>query len=328
MKRSLTDWRLGSGQTSASSVEPSAVASGQPAATLPLTPYGRLRSHWAPSVLFGVIAVGIATAPMWFVSQPTRGAPPTATRDEADAATKQLLKASGLLESKLYKLAGQEYQDFLQSYPTHPDANNARYALAICEYQQKDYDKAVDLLDRVLKDPKFLQRDEALAVLGHSHQLAGRYDKALAAFDELLEKHATSKQAAGAALNKAQVLYLAQRFPDAATAAESFLKKYNNSPDSPAAMYLLALSQRAQDQNDKAAGTLQELIAKHPRSPYELDATLLLGQSLEAQGKLDAAAEQYRKMLASAPSSRQPDGHYSLGLVLSKSAKYDEAAKE
>ena len=70
------------------------------------------------------------------------------------------------------------------------------------------------------------------------------------------------------------------------------------------------------------------MIAKHPRSPYELDATLLLGQSLEAQGKLDAAAEQYRKMLAAAPSSRQPDGHYSLGLVLSKSAKYDEAAKE
>ena len=143
-----------------------------------------------------MIAIGVAE-PRAGRSAPRNGAAaPTATRDEADAATKQLLKASGLLESKLYKLAAQEYQDFLQTYPTHPDANNARYALAICEYQQKDYDKAVDLLDRVLKDPKFPQRDEALAVLGHSHQLAGRYDKALAAFDELLEKYA-AEQAGG-----------------------------------------------------------------------------------------------------------------------------------
>jgi cellulose synthase operon protein C len=318
MKRSLTDWRQGSGQ--------SAGSSRQTAITSLSAACGRPASSWVASLFGGALAVGIAIAPVLLAPRAT--AAPAATRNEADAATKQLLKASGLLESKLYKLAGQEYQDFLQSYPTHPDANNARYALAICEYQQKDYDKAVELLDRVLKDPKFPQRDEALAVLGHSHQLAGRYDKALAAFDELLEKHSASKQAAGAALNKAQVLYLAQKFPEAATAAESFLKKYTDSPDRPAAMYLLALSHRAQDQNDKAADALQELIAKHPRSPYELDATLLLGQSLEAQGKLDAAAEQYRKMLAAAPSSRQPDGHYSLGLVLSKSAKYDEAARE
>ena len=54
----------------------------------------------------------------------------------------------------------------------------------------------------------------------------------------------------------------------------------------------------------------------------------MLGQALEAQNKLDEAAEQYRKMLAVAPAARAAEAHYSLGVVLYKGGKYDEAAKE
>lgn len=247
---------------------------------------------------------------------------------EVDAASKLLLKASGLFNRGMFKLAAADYETFLQQYPNHPDATTARYALAICQYRQNEFEPAIALLNTVLKDAKFEQRDEALAVLGHSQLSTGHYDEALATFDQLLSKYPKSKHAETAALNKAQVLYLAKKYPDAATAAAAFLKRYPDSEQRPAALYFLALSQKAQDQNDRSAATLQTLLDQFPKSRFELDATLLLGQSLEAQNKLDAAADAYRKFIAMAPAARAADGHYSLGVVLSRQGKLDDAATE
>jgi TolA-binding protein len=247
---------------------------------------------------------------------------------DVDAGGKLLLKASGLFNRGMFKPAAQDYETFLKQYPAHTDATSARYALALCHYRLNEYDKAVELIDEVLLDEKFKDRDEALAVVGHSQLQAGNLDKSLAAFDQLLAKYPKSKHAEVASLNRAQVLYLSKKYDAAATAAAAFLTAYPQSTDRPAAMYFQALSQKAQNQNDAAAATLEGLLKADPKGRYTLDATLLLGQALEAQGKLDEAADQYTKMIAMAPAVRAADGHYSLGVVLYKSAKYDEAAKE
>ena len=260
------------------------------------------------------------------VSAQDKPADDKAAADAAvDPGTKKLTAAHGLFQRSLFKLAAQQYEEFLQQYPQHAELTTARYALAVCRYRLGEYEPAVKLLGQVLADPKFEQRDEALAVLGHSHLAGNKYDQALVALDELLAKHPQSKHAETAALNRAQVLYLADKKPQALEAAQAFTQKFPQSAELPTAMYFLALAQHDLEKPADAAKTLAALLEKHPDTRYALDATLLLGQSLESTGDLAGAAKQYEKMLTDAPATRKADAQYSLGAVLYKAEKYDDA---
>ncbi len=247
---------------------------------------------------------------------------------EVDAATKQLMAANGLFQRGLFKLAAQEYSDFLAANGSHPQATAARYALGVCRLRLGEHEKAIEALEPVARESKFEQRDDALAVLGYCQLVTKQYDKANDSFAELLDRYPKSKQVESAACYQAQALYLSGKFPAAARACEEFLRKYSSSDKRPAALYFLVLSQHAQNQHDKVLQTIAQLNRDHPDSSYKVDALLLAGQSLEAQGKLDAAIEQYRRMASVAPDARKPDACFSLGVALYKAGKYDEAARE
>jgi TolA-binding protein len=249
-------------------------------------------------------------------------------QQQVDPATKKLLAAHGLFQRGLFKLAVPEYESFLHENPSHAEATTARYALAVCHYRLNEFDPAIQLLDQVVKDASFRQRDEALAVLGHSHLAKKSYDPALSAFDEILAKHDGGKQAEGASLNRAQVLYLAGRRQEALDASRQFLDKFPQSTERPTGLYFLALSQYALNKPAEAGQTLVKLLQSHADSRHALDATLLLGQCLEAAGDVEQAAQQYRRFIDLAPAARKADGQFSLGVALYKSGKHDEAIRE
>lgn len=290
---------------------------------MPYSP--RIRRAWL--ALAAVTAPVVLFAPALAAAQ-DKPPPDAAAEQEVDAPTKKLMGAHGLFQRRLYKLAALQYDQFLQQYPEHKDVVTARYALAVSRYRLGEHDTAIARLGEVLKDEKFPQRDEALAVLGHSHLAKKDYDKALAALDELLAKHPQSKHAQVAALNRAQVLYFADKKPEALAAAEAYLKQYPQGEGRAAAMYFQALAQRGLEQNKQSAETLRGLLTQFPENLYKLDATLLLGQALEADGQLEAAVEAYREVVKTAPASRKADGQYSLGVALYKAEKYEPAIKE
>src|SRR2546423_425530 len=104
--------------------------------------------------------------------------------EEIDAGGKKLLAAQGLYQRGLFKLAAQEYADFLSENPKHAQRTAALYALGLCQYRQDDFERAAALMNSVLKDAAFAQRAEALAVLGHCELAGKHYERALASFDE------------------------------------------------------------------------------------------------------------------------------------------------
>jgi TolA-binding protein len=242
---------------------------------------------------------------------------------KVDAATKKLIAANGLLSRGLVRLAAEEYEGFLTKHAGHPQTTAARYGLAICKFRLSKYNEAVSGLRQVLKDGKFKQRDEALAVLGHCYLSTKAYAQALSVLDELLKKHADSKHAEVAALNRAQVLHLMGRYQDAVQACGQFVRKYPNSARRTSARYSLALAQFSLGKHAEAAATLARVL-NTPNSPFALDATLLLGQCHEGLGKLDQAAAQYRKAIQLAPPDRQVEGYYSLGVALYRAGRSDE----
>ena len=254
--------------------------------------------------------------------------PAAGQQEQVDAAGKKLIAASGFFRREEYDLAAQEYAEFLSRYGSHKEATSARYGLGICRYRLEQYAEAAKLLGEVLREKRFKQRDEALAVLGHCWLTTKAYDKAVAAFDELLSKHRDSSHVEFAGLCRLQALYLAGDARKAADAARAFLKKHPASGHRAGAGYYLAMSLSSLGDHAGAAKTLADLLSKYPNSPYAVDARLLLGQCLERQGDLGGAAKQYRDMIRAAPPTRQAEAYYSLGFVLYKAGEYDDCIKQ
>src|SRR5687767_493724 len=245
-----------------------------------------------------------------------------------DPAAKQLQATHGLFKRGLYKEAAEEYARFLKQHGGHSLGAGARYGLAVALVRQSEYAKAAGPLTEVLKEAKFAQREEALAVLGHCYLTLKEYPKALAVFDELREKHGKSRHAETAAINRVQVLYLADRKREALEAADKFLDQFERSGHGATALYFRALAEQGLGKNAEAAKAAAEIVKGYAGSSYEFDARLVLGRGLEAQGKLDGAVEAYREAASGAPAGRSAEARYALGAVLYKSAKYDQAAGE
>src|SRR5687768_7469423 len=112
----------------------------------------------AAAVAIAALLVCVSGAPAR-AQEARRAASPAAA--EVDPGTKKLLAATGLFNRgpAFYKPAAQAFQQFLEEYPDHAQATTARYALAVCHYRLEEFDKAVALLDAVLKDQKFEQRE-------------------------------------------------------------------------------------------------------------------------------------------------------------------------
>lgn len=251
-----------------------------------------------------------------------------AQEKKVDPAVTKLMAANSMFNARLFKLAADEYTEFLAKFPNHPRTTDARYGLALCQYRQGQHAEAAKGLAAVLKGAKFKQREDALAVMGNCLLSDKQYQAALTACDELLAKFPTGKWAETAALNRAQALYLMGKAKESLSACQAFLKKYPKSASRAGASYFLALSQKAVGKHGDAAATLAGLLKQFPNSPYDYDANLLLAQCLEDQKKLDAAAAQFAKLLKSAPPDRIPEVRYRLAVALYKAGKYPQAVKE
>ncbi len=255
--------------------------------------------------------------------------PPVLAQDsKADGAKKRLLAAQGFLRGGNYKFARDEFRKFVNDYPQHAEATDAKFWLGWCEHRLFEYAKAVTLMEAALADSKFKRRDDALVVLGHSRMSLGENEKALAAFEQILKDHATSKQRPFAALYRARVLYDLGRKEDALAASGNFVSGYPTSGNLDAGMYIQALCQYDLGKHAESAATLKKLFTSKPNTRYWLDATHLLGQCQTELNQLDEAVASFTKMLEKAPITRQAQGRYSLGVALYKGAKYDESIKQ
>ena len=253
----------------------------------------------------------IGTA-LWLIAA-LAAAAPLSDAQELDAATRKFLAANAKLQRGLYKLAADEYGEFIRQHAAHEQVPTAKYAMAVCLINTGEPARAAGVLEELLNDPRFKQPDEALLALAHARVAINEHQKAITALDTILSKHARSPSAEPAALNKAQVLYLMGRKAEAAAACEAFLKAHTGDRAAQA-MYFLALSQRDLNQADPAARTLQRMVKEHPSSPLMADALLLLGQVQEQSGRLDEAAGAYRRLIDMG-GSRQGDGHFALGAL-------------
>jgi tetratricopeptide (TPR) repeat protein len=251
----------------------------------------------------------------------------------------------------------------LAQYPQAPNTGLVRYQLAAALMKSGDLAGAVKELEALLTAaPKGDLADEALLDLGWAYAELKQPDKAMTAFDKLLQQFAQSPFAAEAQFRIGEVRFDQGNYPLAQAAYEKLLATYKGSPLEDEASYKLGWALLKQDktadavapfrvaaekagdpavqadarqqlgacllktgQFAEAAKALEPLRAKPAEG--QLAATLLLlGQAYLGAEKFEAAGPAFQELLTKAPQDPlAPRAMLGLGRALKGQKKYDEA---
>ena len=192
------------------------------------------------------LAFGVCAA--WIASTETACA---AEAKSSQAALIIYGDAANFQNNGAFELAAEEWDKFLKKFPDDPLAAKAQQYLGVCNLQLKQFQKAADAFDAVIKKhPNFDSLQDAYLNLGWcQYSLAGQnvegmYAKAAATFSQMVEK-----------------------FPKG---------KYADQ-----ALFFLGEAEYNQGNKDKAAVPYHKLVTEHPQSPLRSDAIYALGVTYE-----------------------------------------------
>ncbi len=129
------------------------------------------------------------------------------------------------------QLGVKAYRDLIAAAPDSGEAAEAHYRLGIYHFRIKDYESAQQSFDAIVnKFPNLGNLSHnAQLMLAKSYEETGAYKKAIATYDNIVNRHPESDRAAQALTNKAKIQkeYLKDRIAAEQT-YQSLIKQYNN----------------------------------------------------------------------------------------------------
>lgn len=261
--------------------------------------------------------------------------------------------AESLYEQKKYAEARQEYQAIISKYPDSDIAGAAWLGLGYCAFQQKDYtaaasafekaaaklppdselrpeafwrlgdcfynlkqfDRAVDIYNQIVQDPRSPVRDQALYWMANAQRERKNWDGALFLYRSLIQQYPQSPLVARAHLKIGDVLTDQKKY---AEAIEAYRRVQSLKPSAEVAKdaeegiaYALSLLAAAGGaEAEKFAGQLQgEAAAK---------VYVQIGQSAFQQKNYAKAAQMFEKALANTPKNSEWEERALYGLALAQ----------
>ena len=220
--------------------------------------------------------------------------------------------------------AVQTYAQLLQSHPSSPFANAARYEKSLTLYRMQQYGQAikealgVELTDSIRKDTYWL--------LGESYAALKDTDKAIQYYRLIVKDYPDSDVARDATYRLAYHLQLRKDYAEASRFYLAVEARYPDSELAPTALFASGTCRALNDEHDLAVRDWLQLIQKYPASPYAEEALFQKGMS-EIRLKRDAdALASLEQLLRTAPRSTfAADAWYWKGLLLQDAKNLQDA---
>ena len=221
--------------------------------------------------------------------------------------------ANALYNKKLYKLAAEEYKDFMVKNPQHPKYLYAKLGLAFCYFEMKKYREAEVLFEELANQPNAPKQDQIHNFLGQCLLFAGKPERAEYAFrwsvNRGKEKFFLEFPGVGQSTSESpqisvpsdleplerslagltEALYQQGKWSEVVKTAADLHKMVPNGPFTPRARFLGALANYKLKKYAAASKILQELIKADPHFIYKEDAYFLLADCQNELGNIDDA---------------------------------------
>ena len=249
-----------------------------------------MRSLFALTTYF-TLATAVLTTQTIGQDNDTPQSPPAALSVYSDAASFQ--------NNGEFALSAEEWEKFLKRYPKDPLAPKARHYAGVCYLQLKDYEKAADHFETILKaDPKFELAEDAFLNLGwcrYSTKAADKtesYTKAIGAFAALVRQFPKGKYTDQALFYLGESYYALRKKSDAITAYRKLVEEHPKSSLRSDGLYALGVTYE-EEQAYAEAGAIYDLFLKefqdsalHTEVRMRKAETILQGGDVAAAEKL------------------------------------------
>lgn len=212
----------------------------------------------------------------------------------------QYLFANELFDRKLYELAIQEYEKFVQEYPQHKNVHQARLRIGEAYLRLRRYPESIAAYQRALEakpDSKF--RGHALVGMGLAYFYSNQFEKGIATLLEarpLVADDAELGPIANTWLG--ECYYNLQRYDEAAACFQIVLDRWADREEQAAqAAYALGFCHQARKNLAQAAAQWLQMAEKYPKHPLAVESLLRAGEALTQAEQYPMAAQAYQKVL-------------------------------
>lgn len=200
-----------------------------------------------------------------------------------------------------YRAATEAFTQFLEQYPEHPKAAEARHWRGESFYRMNDYTAAVRDFDAVGGSSP--RREEALYGAGYALFKQGNYDGAAQRLNRLLTEFPSGKFTFDARVRLADCYFFQKDYKGAEAAYRTVIRQFSERADRDYAMYQLGQSYFRLGNLDDALRQFQGIQTDLPSSSLADDAQYAIGW-LWFQGKnYDEAIREFRVLLQKYPES-------------------------
>lgn len=229
------------------------------------------------------------------------------TSEKPESSKEALLlyaEAAGFQNNEQFDLAGREWAKFVEKHANDSRAVEARYNLAVCQLQQKNFKSAVENLSKVVvdADDTFERLEDAYLNLGwcqYSVALENQpeyFAKASDTFSQLLKKYPKGDFRDQALFFGGESLYLQGKFKEATESYGQLVEKHTDSDLHSDAMYALGVTQEDRRLFEDAGKIYSAFLKTYPDHDLATEVRMRQAETILQTGEFGEAAKIFREV--------------------------------
>ena len=224
-----------------------------------------------------LIVVLLSSLPLYTLTAQTSNA---GVQEEQDYAF-----AFGLYQDKLYQLASDQFQKFIDQYPASPKRPDAVFLYAECRFDMGEYAESISVLKSFAREfPRHKLRPDALFRLGEANFKLHHIADAIPFYKEILESYGENSLAGEAAYWIGEAYF---KTGDVALASHYYTisaEKYPSNRLADYALYSLGWAAEQQKDFQKAIGYYQRLLDEKKQSDLLSTTAVRIGECYSKSG--------------------------------------------
>ena len=244
--------------------------------------------------------------------------------------------AFGLYQDKLYQLASDQFQKFIDQYPASAKHPDAIFLYAECRYAMGNYDEAISVLKSFAREfPRHKLRPDALFRLGEANFKLHHFADAIPFYKEIVESYGQTDLAGEASYWIGEAYFKTDDFASASKYYTISAEKYPANKLADYALYSLGWAAEQQKEYQKAIGYYQRLLDEKKQSDLLSTTAVRIGECYSKSGQFQKSIDYLVTAKASIADSTEKaaadycvaEDYYNLQNFAKARALYEEFCK-
>ena len=200
--------------------------------------------------------------------------------------------AYGLYQDRLYQLAADQFQKFIDQHASSSKRPDAILLYAECRFALGNYPEAISVYKSFAREfPREKLRPDALFRIGEANLKLQRYGEAIPSYKEIIATYGENSIAGEAAYWIGESFFKLGRMDSAAAYYALCVEKYPTNRLSDYALYSLGWTAEGQKDFPKAIGYYQKLLDGKKQSTLVPTATVRIGECYNKTGEFQKSID-------------------------------------